>query len=682
MHQADRAAVELHLQRGLKAFGAPPPRTLTVWAEEHFYLSKESSYVEGKWEAWPFQRAIMACMSNDDIQEVNFMKSARVGYSKMILAAIMYFAHHKRRNQALWQPSDDDRDEFVKTELDPVLRDIKAMRDVFPSYLARHKDNTLQQKKFLGSLLHLRGGKSAKNYRRISVDVAYLDELSAFDQNIEKEGDAVKLAAKRIEGATFPKLIAGSTPKLRGFCLIEARVERADVRYAYHVPCAHCGDHHAITWGGKDEAHGFKWVDSDPETVGHLCPHCGVLQSQGDYLSVAEDGFWQGDDGSTIDHGGVFRDASGNEIAPPRHVAFHVWTAYSPAVTWSQLVREFMDAHEKAQKGDISGLTTFWNATLGQTWEGEIDRTDAEELKDRAQAQGRFPLRLVPKDCLLLLAGADTQDNRIEVAVWGYGRGSQMWTIDHRVFFGNPAEDQVWRDVSEYLFEMRFAREKGPDMSIYGTAIDSGGHHSNAVYEFSRRNKARRVYAVRGRPTGEKNIKDGAGQVDIDWRGKRAKKGVILWHVGTNLAKDLIYGRLQVPNPGPGFVNLSHELSDEWFRQFSGEVRATRRTASGSQSRWTATRKRVEALDCAVYTVWLESHLELARKKEPWWDALEERVTMDLPTEVPADGKAAPKTETKAKQDTPPADAPATTSPTPAARPARRVATSTYLRRR
>src|SRR5690606_17594422 len=137
------------------------------------------------------------------------------------------------------------------------------------------KDNTLQQKKFLGSMLHLRGGKAAKNYRRISVDVAYLDELSAFDQNIEKEGDAVKLAAKRIEGATFPKLIAGSTPKLKGFCLIEGRAERADVRYTYHVPCVHCGEAHALSWGGKEEAHGFKWVDNDPLTVGHVCPHCG-----------------------------------------------------------------------------------------------------------------------------------------------------------------------------------------------------------------------------------------------------------------------------------------------------------------------------------------------------------------------------------------------------------------------
>ena len=50
----------------------------------------------------------------------------------MFLALLCYNAHHRRRNQAVWQPTDDDRDEFVKTELEPVLRDVEVMRDVFP----------------------------------------------------------------------------------------------------------------------------------------------------------------------------------------------------------------------------------------------------------------------------------------------------------------------------------------------------------------------------------------------------------------------------------------------------------------------------------------------------------------------------------------------------------------------
>ena len=61
---------------------------LSQWAEEHFYLSAESSYVEGRWRSWPFQRGLMDIMGHDDIHHVTIAKSARVGYTKMLLAYI------------------------------------------------------------------------------------------------------------------------------------------------------------------------------------------------------------------------------------------------------------------------------------------------------------------------------------------------------------------------------------------------------------------------------------------------------------------------------------------------------------------------------------------------------------------------------------------------------------------
>lgn len=685
----NRAAIARALRRGFAAFGIAEPVSLLQWTEKHFYLSAESSYVEQTWTAWPFQRAILSCIGDDRIQEVDVIKSARVGYTKIVLAAIGYFAQHKRRNQALWQPTDSARDEFVKTELEPMLRDVEIMHPIFPTRLARHKDNTLLVKKFIGSVLHLRGGKSADNYRRLSVSVAYLDEFSSFDDDIDGEGDPGQLAAKRLEGATFPKLVIGSTPKIKGICLMDKRAAGADARYDYYVPCAHCGEFHALTWGGKEEPHGFKWLNDDPETVRHLCPYCGVLQTQGEYLTGAERGYWKGDDGSTIDRNGVFRDRDGNIMRAHRRVAFRVWTAYSPMVAWSQIVREFLDAYQKAQAGDDAPLRTFWNTTLGRAWEGEIEKIETDELKRRAELEEfRLPgngQNLVPRNCLLLLAGADTQDNRIEVGVWGFGRGGEMWTIDHRHFFGNPAEDKVWDELDAFLADTRYQHECGQQVAVYAMAIDSGGHHSNAVYNFARRRKARRVYAVRGRPYGEKAIKDGAGHVDIDWRGRKVKKGVILWHVGTNLTKDLLHGRLQVEQPGPGYVHLSHELSDEWFRQFSGEVRAHRRTAMGSRSLWVPTRKRVEALDCAVYALWLEEHLGLPRKSAGWWDTLAEKLNAVDTDEVPPD--PAPSRE---KLPAEPASAGSSVSDQPKSEPRKavraaprpRVVRSTYLRSR
>jgi terminase, large subunit len=619
--------LERHLGRGLGSFGVPEPMTLDEWAQKHFYLSAESSYVEQQWTPWWFQRAIMAVISHDDIREVDLRKSARVGYTKIILAAVGYFAEHKRRNQALWQPTDDDRDEFVKTELEPMLRDVAVMRNVFPEYLARHKDNTLQAKKFLGSITHLKGGKAAKNYRRISIDTGYLDEYDAFDPNIEKEGDPGTLAAKRLEGATFGKLVIGTTPKLKGFSNIEKRERDADIFLTPHIPCPDCGEFHALTWGGKDEPHGFKWVDDNPETVRHLCPHCGALIDQAQYLALAAAtsivGRWQAEDGTTLDEHGVFRDSAGQIIRPPAHVALHVWSAYSPNVSWSGLVREFLSAKREAGEGKKEKLQSFVNTTLGEYWAEEYEKTDDNELRQRAEP---FALERVPMNCLLLLAGIDTQPNRLEVSVWGYGRGCETWTIAHRIFFGNPDEDEVWADLEEYLFETDFPHASGQRLRIAGAAIDTGGHNTHAVYHWAAKHARRKVFAIKGRSGREKHIKDGASKVDIDWRGRLRKHGLVLWWVGTNHAKDLIHGRLQIQRPGPGYVHFSQELPDEWYKQFTGEARTTRRTARGEESTWTSTRKRIEAWDCAVYAVWLETYFELGRKSVKYWDDLEAKV--------------------------------------------------------
>lgn len=663
-------AVERHLQLGLAAWAVKEPMTLEAWAIDNFYLSAESSYVEQDWTPWPFQRAMMAVISNDDVVAVDVKKSARVGYTKILLAAIGYNAEHRRRNQCIWQPTDDDAEDFVKSELDPMLRDVKAMRAVFPSYLARHKDNTLQQKKFIGSMLRVRGGKAAKNYRRISIDIGYLDELDAFDNDVEKEGAPDILAGKRLEGATFPKLVTGSTPKLKGFSLIDGRFILADERFTFQIACPQCSERHPLTWGGKDEAHGLKWESGKPDTVFHMCPHCTYPLTQAGYLGVAEAGVWVNERGDVLLHDdGRFTTAEGEPLPAPPHVGLHVWTVYSPVVAWAQIIREFLAAYEKQQEGDDTKMKAFHNTTRGETWEGEIEHTDADELRNRAEP---FPLKHMPRDCLLLLCGMDTQGNRLEAGVWGIGRGGQMWTIDHRVFFGNPAQQEVWDEAEEFLRTQEYSHACGRPQRIYATAIDSGGHHSDAVYAFAHKLKSLKVHAVKGASQNERSIENGNSRVGYKWNGKRERNGPVLWIVGTNLAKDRFQSRLEVEAQGPGYVHLSNQNSDEWFKQLASEARATRRMRSGTESRWAPIRKRNEVKDCVTYAIWLEERLDLwAPRRTKWWDQLEDQVQPDndLFTALPP----AP----EVVQISTPQEMPSNQSPPPAAMGSRETSTST-----
>lgn len=576
--------VERAVRRGMRALEKPEPLRLSEWAEEHFYLSSESSYVEGRWEAYPFQVGIMDCISNDDVREVTFIKSARVGYTKMILAAIGYFAEHKRRNQAIWQPVDDDADEFVKTELDPMLRDVPAVRAVFPYYGRKHRNNTLRQKVFQGTNLHIRGGKAAKNYRRLSIDVAYLDELDGFDSDIEREGDPVTLAGKRVEGSTFPKIIIGSTPSIRGLSLVEFRTEQADCLFRYRVPCPHCDRMQALRWGGKDEPFGFKWTDDQPTSAAYLCEHCAALFTQDQYLAVWQRGRWETDDGVWIDPDALFRGPAGEILEAPLAVAFHLWTAYSPMVSWSQIVREFM-----AAKRGRSKLKTFVNTTLGETWEED----EGEKLEaDSFHARREHYAAPVPDGALILTAAIDTQDDRFEVQVDGWGFGEERWSIDYLRLYGDPSRPGLWDKLAEALAQ-RYRREDGVLLDIRLAVQDHGGHYSDEVNAFSRRLGTRLLIPGKGASSYGKPV--------AMFPRKRNAKGVYLTEIGTDTSKDVLYQRLQIRDPGPGYWHwpVSDAFDETYFKQLTAERRVPKWTLGRKRYIWDAGGRRNEAWDCS-----------------------------------------------------------------------------------
>jgi phage terminase large subunit GpA-like protein len=618
------------LRGGLDPLTVEPPLSLSAWAAQHFYMSPESSQKAERWKAWPFQPGIMDAMSNDAIEEVDVMKSARVGYTKMLLACIAYDAHHKKRNQAIWQPTDDDAASFTKTELEPMLRDVSCMQKVFPSFLAKNKDNTLQHKRFLGSILHMLGGKAAKNYRRITISSAKLDEIDGFDKLIERSADPFTLAWKRLEGATFKKLIAGTTPRLKGDSHIEARDMVALARMRYQIECPHCGLEHPLAWGGVDKPYGFKWDGKDEETARHHCHHCHKGIRQADYLAVYGAGAWVSECGSwRYGQDGVWRDFVGMPCRPPRHVSFRLWTAYSPQVTWAEIVREFLQAMVRRKAGDKGPLQGFINETLGETWEDDdAEKLEVNELMHRAED---YRLRTVPMGGLVLVAGVDVQDNRFEVVVWAIGRGEEMWVVDYTVIPANPADEREWEEKLDPYLQSTFPHASGQEMRIEGSAIDMMGNFTHQGYNFCRMRERRRIFAVRGDPMPGKPIGGRATLQDVNYRGKVVKRGVKLWYVGTDTAKDLLFGRLKVTQPGPGRVHFSKDLPDAFFDHLTAESRVPVRTASGYVTRWVnVQRRRNEGLDCTVYALFVTHRLALHTMTDKAWERLEVALQPDL----------------------------------------------------
>lgn len=622
-----RDAIARAVRLGLETMRAKPPMRLSDWAQRHFVLDGDSSHQRGRWEAWPFQIGMMDCMSHDDIAELTVIKSKRVGYTKILTASIGYDAAYRRRNQALWQPTDDDRDSFAKSEVEPMIDGVAAVRAALRS--TKGAKDTIKYKLFRDSVLHLLGGKAARAYRRITVACAKLDELDAFDQQIEKSADPITLAGGRLEGAPFPLLIAGSTPRIKGISHTEHRAAQADAYLRYHITCPHCEVEHPLLWGGDKVQHGFRWDGDDINSVRHVCPHCLKPITQAEYLRAWVGTWVCSKTGLRYGPDQTWRTAQGEPTKPPRHVAIHVWTAYSPQRDWPDIVREFLAAKAKIKQGDTGPMQGFVNETLGETFEVEYERTEADFLERRAKAEG-LPLGIVPRWASLVTAFVDVQGDRWEYTAWAFGRGYQMCGIDYRVIYGNTADLAEWQAKIEPLIGASYPHATGGRLTISGLGIDSG-FQTHAAYNFGRAHAKRSVYITKGDSKTGAPIRGKRSLQDVNAYGRLVRKGIALHLIGTDTAKDLLHGLLQVQTPGPGYVHFCAGLPPAFFEQLTAESRVPMHTVRGLEHRWLCPPgKRNEVLDTCVGSIFVAEALGMSTWTDRVWARLESALHPDL----------------------------------------------------
>lgn len=620
LHPETAAAIKAAVRQGLGSLRAEPPQSLADWAQDHFKLAGESSHKKGAWVPWPFQIGIMDMMSDDRIEELDVMKSKRVGYTKMVTAFVCYNIAHRRRKQALWQPTDDDRDSYVKSEIEPLLDPLTGV----PAVNAARKSGkgasqeTIKYKPFRDSTLHLLGGKAARAYRRITVAVAILDEWSAFDQSVEKRGTPDVLAKGRLEGAAYPKFVGGSTPGIKGLCHVERGCDNAEGLVRFHIDCPHCGAEHPLLWGGKKVAHGFKWERGNPTSVRHVCPHCRESITQADYLpgGVPLSGAWVCErTGKRLGVDRVWRDSAGMPCRPPRTVGLRVWAAYSPQRSWASIVEEFEAALKALDTGDVGPMQTFVNETLGETWELAGERTDEHALQARAEP---YKLCTVQRGGLYLTAGVDVQRDRWEITIYAWGRGMESWVVDVAVLEGNPAVDEEWDQITTYLQRRYVQAWHGGSLGISATSIDSSDQ-TQAVYKWVA--KAQHILpslrAIKGDGNDGLPIVGPSSLQEINWRGHKVRRGIKLWRVGVDAAKDLLLGQLAIEQPGPGYVHFSDELPREFYEQLTAEQRVLAKIKGQDGYRWIKRRPRNEQLDNRNYAL----HAAMGQGLHKWTDA-------------------------------------------------------------
>ena len=132
------------------------------------------------------------------------------------------------------------------------------------------------------------------------------------------------------------------------------------------------------------------------------------------------------------------------------------------------------------------------------------------------------------------------QNDHLEYYVWSWGRGLERQLVDRHVIYGDPAVPESepgspWAALTEYR-RTPIHHASGQPVPVLAWAVDSGGHHTQAVYAYCRAHQHANVYAVKGHSVGGRAILGKPSEQDVNWRGQRMKRGVKLWPIGDTLS--------------------------------------------------------------------------------------------------------------------------------------------------
>lgn len=562
-----------------QTFKPPPKLTISEWADSYRKLSPESSAESGSWRTsrCEYQREIMDTFNDPTTERIVVMTSSQVGKTEILLNAIGYYIDQDASPILVVQPNLSMGQAFSKDRLAAMIRDSEKLKDCVADAKRKDSSNTTMHKKFAGGHISIVGSNSSAGLSSRPIRILLLDECDRFEQSVGGEGSPIALAVARTKTFFNRKIFMCSTPTIKGLSSIEAAFEESDQRY-FNVPCPECNFKQILKWKN------VVWEENKPETAAYACEDCGSVIEESKKQWMITNGEWIA-------------------TAPKVKTAgFHISELYSVWSTWSDMAINFLEAKKNPET-----LKTFINTSLGESWEEKGQSINYEDLLDRRL---NYDINTIPEDVMVLVAGVDTQKDRLEISLVGFARDYECYVIDHRIFWGDPNAAQVWNDLDDFL-KKRFQTESGRIIPISCTCIDSGGHHTNQVYQFTKPRQARRVFAIKGLSVAGKPIANKPTFV--------GKNRAVLYGVGTDQAKELIYGRLAV-EPDKATLHFAADLDEEYFKQLTAEKRITTFTRGKKQMVWKQIRPRNETLDCLVYSFAAIYILN------PNWDSIETKI--------------------------------------------------------
>ncbi len=578
----------------------PTPRLwVDEWADENRYLDSRDSKEHGKYKSsrTPHAIDIMRDLSpQSPIEMVAVRKSAQVAMTQIGINMLGCYADIKPGPMMLVMPTLESVRRTMKFRIRPMIQTTPSLLEKIGSLGSSAVDNAAMIE-YPGGYLNVVTAGSADALSSMPMMIILLDEYDRYSLEAGDQGDQLEQAlARTLTYIGRRKIFIPSTPANKGSSKIDALIESMPVVMFPEVPCPYCGSMQPLYPDGLI----IPDYDLPRENVHFECVSCRRPIESKHKAKMIKQIRWSAH--------------KGEKTIRTRRIGYdNLWAAYTPiglGSSWEDISEDQVRAE---RSGKIEIEKTFENLTRGRSYELKGERPDYEKLYNRRESYRAD----VPAGALIITAGTDVQDMRLETGVWGWGTNDECWLIEKVVFYGDTSErgpGSTWERLDNYLLNRRFKHEGGAEVRIRMCGLDTGGHRTNEAYLYA---KDRKSYILPMKGRGNLDTYIGTptrNKIYHPITGKELKTEAIIYPIGDSLLKHQLYRYLaKKPNVNtetgeityptgyihfPRFMPGGISLDLEFMKQMTAEsyVLKNPKKPNGPKE-WKKTYERNEGID-------------------------------------------------------------------------------------
>lgn len=577
-------SVERAIAQPLAAMKPPEDLTVSQWAAKHRRLSSESSAEPGMWrnDRTPYLVEPMDAFTDPCVRHIVMVAASQVGKSEFLNNCIGYVIDQDPGSILFIHPTTIDSKEYSKLRIAPMIRDTPTLRGKVSEAKSRESGNTILQKTYPGGILTMCGSSEAHSLASKPIRYVFGDERDRWALSAGNEGNPWDLAMARQTTFYNAKAVEVSTPTVKNASVIEAAYATGTME-RWKSRCPHCGRFHEIRWADIRYDHEEVTIAGQKtyqvKSVFYVCPGCGSISSEKEMKAAPA--HWEAENPDAYQQGTR---------------SFWLNAFVSKWASWESIVLKFLRA-----LGDSRKLQVVFNTCFGDLWEDRGELEDEDSLMERRED---YPAEL-PDGVLVLTAGVDTQDNRMEYEIVGHGHFGETWGIEKGIVMGCPSDDSTWAKLDEVVFDRVLHFEDNIGLRVSMSFVDEGGHFTQEVRQRCSERIGKKVFCVKGR-----------GGPDIPYTAPPKQQKIILnqttlgtcwqYQIGVDSGKQMIMDNIRVKTPGSKYCHFP-KRDDYGPGYFAGLLSERLEYDTHRKQRWIWKKipghERNEALDCRNYAL-------------------------------------------------------------------------------